>query len=75
VPTKTRINENSYKVKRNLDDIRDAAALARKSLDELEPIVLSRRNHTMNEHLYRLARSLAEIDRKARNARQGEYEQ
>jgi hypothetical protein len=65
---------DGYNVRRNLDEIRDATAQARKALDNIDTIILARRNHELNKQLYRLARALAEIDRKARNARQGEYE-
>lgn len=75
MPTRTKINEDSYKVKRNLDEIIDAAGRLRRNVDDLEPVILARRDHRLTKKLMDSHKDISEIERKARNARGGKYEE
>jgi len=63
------------KLQWGLDDILSASATARRSYDVIRGAVLRRNDPDLLRALLQLQESLAEIDRKARNARNGVYEE
>lgn len=73
MPTPTKVNARSHKVKWALDDIICAVAAARNSYEQIEPIVKARRRNDLTAALLELHKALAEIELKAIDARRGEY--
>lgn len=73
MPTPTKVNEDSYKVKNALDDIQQKARIAQAAIDELEPVVRSRRNEKLTGELLKLRKAVDTMYLLALHARRGEY--